>query len=107
SLFEESTEVSKVKTDNSSDPLPSGDIRFYDNYEAPLEAGDYTIAVTQHVESTSDGVAPNGQPINENFPATGQVTQAFTVVAPRFTLDPADIYSTFPPNAASGTFDQN
>lgn len=99
--------MSKVKTDNSSDPLPSGDIRFYDNYEAPLEAGDYTIAVTQHVESTSDGVAPNGQPINENFPATGQVTQAFTVVAPRFTLDPADIYSTFPPNAASGTFDQN
>lgn len=99
--------MSKVKTDNSSDPLPSGEIRFYDNYEAPLEDGDYTIAVTQHVENTAGGVAPNGQSLNENFPATGSITQAFTVVGPRFVLDPADIYATFPPNSASGTFDQN
>ena len=33
--------------------------------------------------------------------------QAFTVLAPRFALDPADIYGKFPPAASIGVFDQN
>jgi hypothetical protein len=90
---------------NGNGSIPAGDIRFYDNYLPPLDAGDYTISVQQTVNSTSE--APGGNPLNQTFPNTPPLTQAFTVVAPRFSLDPADIHSVFPPASATGTFDQN
>lgn len=99
--------MSRKPTTAASDPLPSGDIRFYDNYEAPLEAGDYIISVRQHAQNTQDGIAPNGKPLDQQFPANAPLQQAFTVVAPRFTIDPADVYSVFPPASTSGTYDQN
>ena len=99
--------MSRATKDASSDPLPSGEVRFYDNYEAPLEAGDYNIAVRQHVQNTANGLAVSGQPLKQDIPAGGPLQQLFTVVAPRFQLDPADVQSTFPPNSSSGTFDQN
>lgn len=99
--------MSRAKPDAASAQLPSGEVRFYDNYEAPLEAGDYSIAATQHVQNTPDGLAPKGQPLNRDIPAGGPAQQLFTVVAPRFRLDPADVQSVFPPDSGSGTFDQN
>jgi hypothetical protein len=99
--------VSRPNTVRASDPLPSGNIRFYNNYETPLEAGDYTISVQQHVQNKPDGLAPEGQPLDQCFPAAGPLEQVFTVVAPRFTLDPADVYSVFPPASSVGAFDQN
>jgi hypothetical protein len=68
-------------------------LQFYDNYLPLLDAGDYTIAVSQ----------PVGGSIGETFTAS----QPFTVVAPRFTLPPADVQSVFPPRNANGTFDEN
>jgi hypothetical protein len=89
-------------SDNVEGAISGGDIRFYDNYQAPLDAGDYLISIQQQVNSLS------GMPVlNQAIPAGGPLTQAFTVVAPRFTLDPADIYSVFPPNNSNGAFDQN
>ena len=99
--------MNRPNTARASDPLPSGDIRFYDNYETPLVAGDYTISVRQQVKTEPEGVAPQGQPLDKYFPADGPLEQVFTVVAPRFTLDPADIYSVFPPASSVGAFDQN
>lgn len=90
---------------NGNGSIPAGDIRFYDNYLPPLEAGDYSISVQQTVASTS--LATGGKALDKTFPSSPPQTQAFTVVAPRFTLDPADIYSVFPPASALGTFDQN
>ena len=90
---------------NGNGSIPAGDIRFYDNYLPPLDAGDYTISVQQTVNSTE--LATGGNPLNQTFPSTPPLAQAFTVVAPRFALDPADIYSVFPPASSIGTFDQN
>ncbi|HEX8174270.1 MAG TPA: hypothetical protein VF543_04015 [Pyrinomonadaceae bacterium] len=91
---------------NGNGSIPVGDIRFYDHYLPPLEAGDYVISVQQTVNSTS--LAPDGKAItNQKFPDGPALTQAFTVVAPRFALDPADINSVFPPAAGIGTYDQN
>ncbi|HKS27375.1 MAG TPA: hypothetical protein VJS44_06120 [Pyrinomonadaceae bacterium] len=91
---------------NGNGSIPAGDIRFYDNYLPPLDAGDYTISVQQVVNSTA--LAPGGKAItNQNFPTSAPLKQAFTVVAPRFALDPADIQSVFPPSAGIGTYDQN
>jgi len=81
--------------------IPVGDIRFYDNYLPPLDAGDYVISVQQTVASTT--LAADGKAINQTFPAQ----QLFSVLAPRFALDPVDIHSVFPPADSSGMFDQN
>src|SRR5215210_8271304 len=90
---------------NGDGSLPAGEIRFYDNYLPPLDAGDYLISAQQAVNSTS--VIAGGNALTQTFPTTPPLTQAFTVVAPRVTLDPADIYSVFPPAGGIGTFDQN
>jgi hypothetical protein len=96
-------------SDGGVGSIPAGDIRFYDNYEPPLDAGDYVISVQQRVTSRA-----GEPPLDQTFPAaipagTNPVplTQKFSVVAPRFALDPADIHSAFPPDNSSGAFDQN
>ena len=86
---------------NGNGSIPVGDIRFYDNYQPPLDAGDYVISVHQKVESTA--LAGDGKPLNTTFPAQ----QSFSIKAPRFALDPGDIHSEFPPAGSSGMFDQN
>jgi hypothetical protein len=101
----ESNEVST--TGNGGGPkddgsISAGHIRFYDNYQPPLEADDYVIYVQQRVQSAD--VAP---PFDQSFPAAAPLTQAFSVAAPRFALDPADIHSVFPPENSGGAFDQN
>lgn len=98
--------MSSTDNGNGNGSIPAGDIRFYDNYLPPLDAGDYDISVQQTVNSTS--VAGGGKAItNQQFPSGAPLTQAFTVVAPRFALDPVDVQSVFPPAAGIGTYDQN
>lgn len=92
-----------IDTHNGSALIPAESIRFYDNYEPPLDAGDYVISVQQSVANR----VSTDPALNENFPQAGPQTQSFSVVAPRFTLDPADIHSVFPPQRSSGAFDQN
>jgi hypothetical protein len=86
---------------NGNGSIPVSDIRFYDNYQPPLDAGDYVISVHQKVDSTA--LAGDGKPLNTTFPAQ----QSFSIKAPRFALDPGDIHSVFPPAGSSGMFDQN
>ncbi|HST60254.1 MAG TPA: hypothetical protein VLK84_16225 [Longimicrobium sp.] len=82
----------------SNGPIPAGDIQFYDSYLPLLEAGDYTITAKQQVDSTDAA-----HPLSTSF----QLTQPFSVVAPRFALAPAQVQSVFPPANASGQFTQN
>ena len=76
-----------------SDPIPLGDIRFHDNFIPALHAEDYTLTVTQSVTS-ADG----------KLSEAPHAVQAFSVVAPRFALDPGEIQSFFPPDNSSGTY---
>lgn len=83
---------------NGDDALPLGDVRFFDNYVPVIEADDYTISVTQTAHS-----GDTAHPLDQQFTAT----QDFTVLAPRFALPAADVQSVFPPDNATGVFDQN
>jgi hypothetical protein len=82
----------------SNGDIPLGDIRFYDSYRPLLEADDYTIKVTQQVDSTD-----TAHPLS----AQVTVTQQLSVTAPRFALDPSEVQSAFPPANAVGAFAQN
>lgn len=82
----------------SNGSLPPDTIRFYDGYLPPLEAGDYTITARQQVDSTDAR-----HPLTRTF----ELTQPFSVAAPRFALDPVQVQSVFPPANASGPFTQN
>jgi hypothetical protein len=75
-------------------------IRFIDRDVPALEAGDYSIAVSQAVTQTDP---TSTTPFTKTFPAK----RNFSVVAPRFTLAPEDVQSVFPPKDATGIFDQN
>lgn len=81
-----------------SNSIPTGDVQFFDNFVPTLYADEYTIAVTQTVNSSD-----TAHPLAETFGAT----QTFSVIAPRFALPPEDVQSVFPPQNASGAFDQN
>jgi len=83
----------------SDGSIPAGDIRFYDSYRPLLDAGDYTIDIQQQIESTD-----TNHPLSEAAP---EVLQKFSVIAPRFALDPSEVQSVFPPANASGQFDLN
>jgi hypothetical protein len=76
-------------------PIPAGDIRFYDGYKPGLEAGDYTLTAVQKTDSTD-------HPLSDQTKAT----QAFSVAAPRFALDPIEVQSVFPPANSTGQYDQ-
>jgi hypothetical protein len=85
-----------------SDPvLPLGDVRFYDNYLPLLDAGDYQLVIQQLINS-SDAT----HPLSEKAPDP-PLTQAFSVVAPRFALASTEVQSMFPASNASGAFGQN
>jgi hypothetical protein len=81
--------------------IPAGDIQFYDRYRPRIAPGVYTIQVTQGVNEPDDGsLARPGPPLSAPYVAQ----QQFTVLGPRFRLDPSDIYSVFPPANALGDY---
>jgi hypothetical protein len=82
----------------SKGSIPIGEIAFYDNVQAPIVAGDYTINASQQVNSTD-----SDHPLSKTFTATRPVS----VIAPRFRIPEADVQSYFPPRTAAGVFDQN
>jgi len=83
-----------VTKPSTNDTLAPEEIRFVDNYVPLLEAGDYTIAVTQGLEGS--GAYQADRWFTE--------VQEFTVSGPRFRLDPSDIYAVFPPPNSQGIF---
>jgi len=62
------------------------DITFYDNYEAPLPAGNYRFVLQQTVKLEGDQ------------PRHYYRDQVFEVLAPRYTIDANEIQAYFPPN---------
>ena len=92
-------ERGRTLTSRASPPvnIPVGDIQFFDNWMPPLEDGAYRITVTQ---SIGQNVGQSVNPLALPFVAQ----QYFQVAGPRFTLDPSDVYSVYPPSHAQGDF---
>ena len=76
--------------------VPVGDIRFYQAIIPPLEDGNYTLRARQ---------ALDGLPGAEPSPSIPSVTLQFAVRGPRFTLNPADVHSYFPPPSPPTPFE--
>jgi len=73
--------------------LAPGQIQFHEWCEPPLEPGDYTVDVTQSVTEleAADKDAFKNQ-------------SSFSVAGPRFSLNPSEIYSVYPPKGHIGDF---
>lgn len=72
---------------------PSGDaVQFYDNVEPGLKDGTYRIDLSLELSAAGAEIPPT--------------TQRFEVRGPRFSIDPADIHAVFPPNGATGVFEE-
>jgi hypothetical protein len=80
---------------NGDGGVPVGDIQFYKDIIPPLDDGDYTLIATQTL---------SGLP-GEPDPKIDPVTVKFSIRGPRFTLNPADIHSVFPPSGASTAYE--
>ena len=70
--------------------LKHGLIKFFQACVPPLLPGDYTVAVDQTVE--------------EAGPKSFHTELEFSVAGPRFSLNPTDVYSVYPPANQSGEF---
>jgi hypothetical protein len=82
---------------NGTPSLAPGQVEFFDNCLPALEAGPYTLTVTPTLKDPTGGHA---------FPAFAPITQPVAVTAPHYTLDPAIVFSQFPPPNASSDFGQ-
>lgn len=70
--------------------IEHGLIKFFQACLPPLLPGDYTVAVDQTVE--------------EAGPKSFHTELEFSVAGPRFSLNPTDVYSVYPPANQSGEF---
>ncbi len=70
--------------------IERGHIKFFQACLPPLLPGDYTVAVDQTVE--------------EAGPKSFHTELEFSVAGPRFSLNPTDVYSVYPPANQSGEF---
>ena len=84
-------------TSESTDPplAGPGDIQLINYYKPALEGGVHTIHIGQQVQVPKGAYPASTASINSASDNPG--TQQFNVVAPRFTLDPNDVHSTYPP----------
>jgi hypothetical protein len=76
-----------------------GHVIYYDHARPPLPSGDYELEVSQAIDPPPN---PPGGQVNATFPPPSRYP--FSVVGPRFTLDPAEIHSVYPPAKARGPF---
>jgi hypothetical protein len=74
-----------------SPPIPVGDIQFFDNWLPPLLDGTYRITVKQEINEVVD--SNTAQQLAPPY----VTTQYFQVQGPRFTLEPSQVYSVYPP----------
>jgi len=75
--------------------LATGEIQFHQWCEPPLEAGEYHVEVTQIVDELADDPTSKGN-YRSSF--------SFSVAGPRFALNPAEVYSVYPPKGQIGDF---
>lgn len=83
----------KIKSSSNNNPL-KGTITFIQHNVPPLESGNYSLTLNQEVSST-DGK------VDETF----QNKKKFFVRGERFTLNPNDISTYFPPKDGRGEYD--
>jgi hypothetical protein len=80
--------------------LKAGEIQFIEACHPALVAGGYEAHTGMQIRENKDAKVPwNSDPYASSV--------AFRVDAPRFTLDPADIHSVYPPVNATGSFDNS
>lgn len=78
--------------------VKAGQIQFVEACHPPLAAGEYVAAMNQSIKESKDSLVPwNSDPYAAEL--------VFSVDAPRFTLNPGDIHSVFPPVNETGHFD--
>lgn len=69
-------------------------VRFLSHVQPGLKDGSYSLAASQRISSTSGSIAATEYPF-ENF---------FSVSGPRFSLNPSDVISMFPPPFSLGEY---
>lgn len=74
--------------------LLSGEITFYDSSQAPLKSASYELTVTQSID-----IGPEG-----DNPPDYTATQSLEVTASRFSIQPTDLQSVYPPGNHAGNF---
>ena len=84
------------KTAANADPIPPGDIVFYEFFQPPLESGDYEVVVQKKVESTKE---------KATFSETFENGLTFAVKGIRFQVGDNDVHTTFPPKRGQGEYD--
>ncbi len=78
--------------------VKAGQIQFVEACHPPLVAGEYKAGMSQSIKKSEDATVPwNSDPYISEL--------ALSVDAPRFTLNPVDIHSVYPPVNATGSFD--
>ncbi|MFK0732703.1 MAG: hypothetical protein ACIWVG_16350 [Gloeotrichia echinulata HAB0833] len=70
----------------------SDKVQFIEYHQPHLKSGDYTLTVTQEIESKIEPI------IKESF----KTELNFSILGPRFALDPQQIQSVFPPEGSLG-----
>lgn len=80
--------------ETESDTISPGNIKFYDAIQPPLSAGEYTLKGTQTIHGVVEG-GPDPEYV---------AVQAFSVVAPQFSIDPSMIHSVYPPKGQTGNY---
>ena len=90
-----------MSDDATYDPpvsVKAGQIQFVEACHPPLVAGEYRARMSQVIKESKDAAVPwNSDPYASELP--------FFVDAPRFTLNPTDIHSVYPPSNPPGSFD--
>ncbi|MBK9091949.1 MAG: hypothetical protein IPM84_04090 [Anaerolineae bacterium] len=97
-------------SEDSKPTKPTGKIEFIENHRPALPSGDYEITVTQSIVATKPPpAAPAGQDsaagkqptvlVHEEFASQ---TRQFSVLGPRFTVEPQVIRAVFPPAGSLG-----
>ena len=80
--------------------VKAGEIQFVEACHPPLVAGDYAVGMRQLIKESESATIPwNSDPY-----ASGMT---FSVDAPRFALDPAEIHSVYPPVNDTGRFNNS
>jgi hypothetical protein len=80
--------------------IKTGQIQFAEACHPPLVAGGYKISLSQEIkESEGEKVPWNSDPYTSEL--------IFSVDAPRFTLNPGDMHSVYPPVNETGKFDNS
>lgn len=91
-------------SDKKTSSGPSGKIEYIENHRPALPSGDYkievkqTVSVAENVPAETDK-APRERKVEEAF--TSQL-QEFSILGPRFTLEPEVIREVFPPAGSLG-----